>query len=357
VTYEPYGVAAIISPYNFPLHLMTRSLAPALMAGNTCVCKASSITPTTLAMMAEAFHEAGVPEGVLNVIHGRGSVCGDEITRNKEVDIVGFTGSEEVGRELLRASADSQLMKKVVLELGGKGPMIVFPDSDIEVATDASVIGFCKNQGEVCSAITRLILHKDIYDEYLDMLVKKVTSLKMGPTLEDTTEFGTLISPEHLKSVDNDVKKAVEQGAKIRCGGKQYTEGSCAKGSYYEPTILEDVSPDMECFQKEIFGPVLTVTKFETAEEGIDLANNTMFGLGANVFSGNMKRAYWVSKKLNAGSVWINMCYGAQMSCPFGGNKNSGQGREYGTAGLKEYLRIKNNCWGVRDEGDSDFCE
>ena len=357
VTYEPYGVAAIISPFNFPLHLMTRSLAPALMAGNTCVCKASSITPTTLALLAEAFNQAGVPSGVFNVVHGRGSICGDAITKSKEVDIIGFTGSEEVGREILKTSADSSLMKKVILELGGKGPMIVFPDVDIEVATDASVIGFCKNQGQVCSAITRLILHGDIYDEYMELLVKKVTSLKIGAPLEESTEFGTLISADHLKKVDSYVKRAVEQKATIRCGGKKYTEGSCIKGSYYEPTILENVTPDMECFQKEIFGPVLVVIKFKTTEESIRLANNNMYGLGANVFTRNMKKAYWVSKKLNAGSVWINMCYGAQMSCPFGGNKNSGQGREYGEAGLKEYLKVKNNCWGVRDKGDNEFCD
>jgi acyl-CoA reductase-like NAD-dependent aldehyde dehydrogenase len=357
VTYEPFGVAAIISPFNFPLHLMTRSLAPALMAGNTCVCKASSITPSTLALLAEAFDEAGFPPGVVNIVHGKGSVCGDALTKNEYVDIIGFTGSEEVGRQLLRASADSPLIKKIVLELGGKGPMIVFPDCDMEVATDASLIGFCKNQGQVCSAITRLIIHEDIHDEYLDKLVKKCTSLKIGPTLDNTTEYGSLISAQHLKEVDDDVKKAVEQGAKILCGGKRYDSGECKNGNYYEPTILIDVSPDMECFQKEIFGPVLTVTKFETAKESIDLANNTTFGLGANVFSKNMKRAYWVSKKLNAGSVWVNMCYGAQMSCPFGGNKNSGQGREYGMAGLKEYLKVKNNCWGVRDDGDSEYCE
>ena len=155
---------------------MTRSLAPALMAGNTCVCKASSITPSTLALLAEAFDEAGVPSGVVNVVHGKGSVCGDALVKHAEVDIIGFTGSEEVGRKLLKVSADSPIMKKVVLELGGKGPMIVFPDCDLEVATDASLIGFCKNQGQVCSAITRLILHKDIYERYLEKLVKKVSS-------------------------------------------------------------------------------------------------------------------------------------------------------------------------------------
>ncbi|MBC8393961.1 MAG: aldehyde dehydrogenase [Deltaproteobacteria bacterium] len=356
-TYEPFGVAAIISPFNFPLHLMTRSLAPALMAGNTCVCKASSITPSTLALLAEAFDEAGVPSGVVNVVHGKGSVCGNALVKNAEVDIIGFTGSEEVGRKLLKVSADSPIMKKVVLELGGKGPMIVFPDCDLEVATDASLIGFCKNQGQVCSAITRLILHKDIYERYLEMLVKKVTRLKIGNILDDTTEFGSLISSQHLKEVDDDVKKAVEQGAKILCGGKRYDVGDCKNGNFYEPTILTNVTPEMECFQKEIFGPVLVVTKFETAQEGIDLANNTTFGLGANVFSQNMKKAYWVSKKLNAGSVWVNLCYGAQLSCPFGGNRNSGQGREYGMPGLKEYLKIKNNCWGVRDDGDSEYCE
>lgn len=345
VTYEPYGVAAIIAPYNFPLHLLTRSLAPALAAGNTCVMKAASVTPSTTAIMAEIFEEAGFPAGTVNVLHGLGSTVGSAMVSHKEVDVIGFTGSEAVGRELLRLSASSPVIKKCILELGGKGPAIVEPDADLEIATTAQIEGFTFNQGEVCCAITRVILHEDIYDQYLELLAKKCGEIKIGDPLDYETRMGALISEEHLRKVDAYVKEAVENGARIYYGGKRHLEGICGNGPFYMPTIITDISPDSRVCQEEVFGPVLSVMKYHTTEEAIELANNTSFGLGANIFTENLKKAYWIGQQLNAGSVWVNLPNGMHMACPFGGNKNSGQGREYGTYGLHEYLKIKNNMW------------
>ncbi|MDR1509410.1 MAG: aldehyde dehydrogenase family protein [Synergistaceae bacterium] len=347
VTYEPYGVAAVIAPYNFPLHLLTRSLAPALAAGNTCVCKASSITPSTAAILSEIAEEAKLPAGVINVLHGAGGLVGEALCTDENVDVIAFTGSQTVGRQILRYAADSKIIKKCVLELGGKGPNIVEPDCDMEEALSAQLDGFTFNQGEVCCAMTRLILHEDIYDEFLERLAEKASARVMGDTLDEKTNLGSLISEAHLEFVDKCVKDAIAQGAKLYCGGERYSEGVCAGGSYYKPTVLVDVTPDMQCFQEEIFGPVLVVTKYRDMDEAVKLANDSAFGLGANIFCNNHRKTYWAAKKINAGTIWVNMPNGSQMHTPFGGSKNSGMGREYGTYGLHEYLKIKNNVWNM----------
>ena len=347
-TYEPYGVAAVISPFNYPLHLMTRSLCPALAAGNTAVCKASSATPLSAALLAEIMAEAGVPKGVVNFISGSGATCGEALASNREVDVIAFTGSEEVGRRLLELSARSPVIKKTLLELGGKGPVIVEPDCDMESAVQCLLLGLCANQGEVCCATTRMYLHEAIYDEFLQKLKTAVCALKLGDTMDPATELGSLISPAHLARVDGFVQRAVAQGARLVCGGRQYAEGACAAGSFYLPTILDHVTQESECVRSEIFGPVLSVQKYRTIEEAVRLANDTDFGLGANLFTSDYRTAYFAARRINAGSVWVNMPNGSQMNCPFGGNKNSGLGREYGMPGLKEYLRVKNNMWNMR---------
>ncbi len=345
VTYEPYGVAAIIAPFNFPLHLLTRSLAPALAAGNACIMKAASATPSTTAILAEIFEEAGFPAGSVNVLHGSGSKIGSAIVSHKEVDVIGFTGSETVGRELMRLAASSPVIKKCVLELGGKDPAIVEPDANLEIATTAQIEGFTFNQGEVCCAMTRVILHEDVYEDYLKLLAKKCSEIKIGDPLNYETRMGALVSEEQLEKVDHYVKEAVTNGAELYYGGKRYTEGMCKDGPFYMPTILTNVSADSRVCQEEVFGPVLSVLKYKTTEEAIEIANNTSYGLGANIFTENLKKAYWIGQNLNAGCIWVNLPNGMHMACPFGGNKNSGQGREYGTYGLHEYLKIKNNMW------------
>lgn len=344
-TYEPFGVAAIIAPYNFPLHLMTRSLAPALAAGNTCVIKASSMTPSTTAMLGEVFEEAGLPAGVVNIIHGQGGTTGNALASNEEVDIIGFTGSESVGRELLKLSADAPVLKKCILELGGKGPVIVEPDADLSLAADAQINGFTFNQGEVCCAMTRLIIHETVKNRYLEILKERCEGLRIGLPMDEETQMGCLISESHLESVDRYVKEGIEAGARLVCGGKRYMEGLCSKGAYYEPTILDGVRPDMRIWRDEVFGPVLSVITYSDTEEALRLANDTRFGLGSNIFTRDLKKAYQMAKKINAGMVWVNMGNGMHMAAPFGGNKNSGMGREYGIYGLREYMKVKNNTW------------
>lgn len=352
-TYEPFGVAAIIAPYNFPLHLMSRSLAPALAAGNTCVIKASSITPSTTAILGEIFEEVGLPAGVVNIVHGQGSLVGNAMVSHEEVDVIGFTGSEMVGRELMRLSADAPVIKKCILELGGKGPVIVEPDADLEIAADAQINGFTFNQGEVCCAMTRLIVHEDVKEAYLKILKSKCAQIKIGPPLDEGTQMGCLISEKHLESVDNYVKEAVSQGAEIFCGGKRFSEGACANGAYYEPTILTGIRPDMRIWKEEVFGPVLSVVTYRDTQEALRLANDTKFGLGSNIFTKDLRKAYQMAKKINAGMVWVNMGNGMHMAAPFGGNKNSGMGREYGSYGLHEYMKVKNNTWRMTTrEGD-----
>lgn len=345
VTYEPYGVAAVIAPFNFPAHLMTRSLAPALAAGNTCVIKASSMTPTSVAILGEIFEEAGLPKGTVNIVQGPGGTVGGYLVGNPEVDVVGFTGSETVGRSLLRISADAPVIKKCVLELGGKGPAIVEPDADLENAAEAQINGFTFNQGEVCCAMTRLIVHEDVETQYLRILKEKCEAIRIGYPLDESTQMGCLISEKHLEEVDHYVKEAVTAGAELVCGGERYSEGVCSAGPYYKPTIVRNVTEDMPIWSDEVFGPVLAVTTYRNSDEALKKANNTNFGLGSNIFTRDLKKAFLMSKKINAGMVWVNMGNGMHMAAPFGGNKNSGMGREYGTYGIHEYLKVKNNMW------------
>ncbi len=347
VTYEPYGVVAVISPYNFPLHLLTRSLCPALAAGNTAVLKASSMTPATTALLGEILVDAGFPPGVINVVSGAGATVGESLASDRDVDVIAFTGSEAVGRRLMELSARSPIIKKTVLELGGKGPYIVEPDCDLDEAAAAAVTGLAFNQGEVCCAMTRLILHESIYEDFLTRLASRLDALVIGPPLDPATQIGSLVNAAQLERVDAYVRAAIGRGARLVCGGERYAVPPCDKGSFYRPTVLDRLAEVEPCWREEIFGPVLVAKPYRELKEAVAMANDSDFGLGANLFTRDYRRAYWASKRLNAGSVWVNVNNGAQMNAPFGGNKNSGMGREYGVFGLHEYLRAKNNCWNV----------
>jgi acyl-CoA reductase-like NAD-dependent aldehyde dehydrogenase len=245
----------------------------------------------------------------------------------------------------MRQSANAPILKKLVLELGGKGGVIVEADADLDIATTCQIEGFTFNQGEVCCAMTRVIIHEDVINDYLELLKQKCAAIKIGDPLDDETRMGALISEEHLKRVDGYVQRALGQGAHLYYGGRRYSEGECAKGPFYMPTILTNTNPEMEAWKHEIFGPVLCVASYKELNHAIELANNTDFGLGANIFTQDLKKAYHIGKKLNAGCIWVNLPNGMHMACPFGGNKNSGMGREYGSYGLREYLKIKNNMW------------
>ena len=352
VTYEPYGVVGSIVPWNFPLHLATRTLCPAVATGNSVVLKPSSFTPITAILLGEIILEAGFPPGVVNIISGPGDTAGNAMLSHPDINMISFTGSLEVGRKVLEASAKPRI-KKVILELGGKGPFIAEADCNIDGAVNSLIVGFCLEQGEVCCASTRLFLHEKIYKEFMEKLVARAKSLKLGETMDPTTQMGALISRTQLEKVDGCVKEAIRDGAKLVCGGEKLNVSPFNKGNYYKPTILENVTNDMRCAQEEIFGPVLVVIKYQKLEEAIKQANDTVYGLSATIWSENIKTLYWAAKKLDAGTVWMNTNVMSKIEAPYGGNKDSGLGREDGTIGLKEYLKVKNNILFVGKEYDN----
>jgi aldehyde dehydrogenase (NAD+) len=352
VTYEPYGVVGSIVPWNFPLHLATRTLCPAIATGNTVVLKPSSFTPITAILLGEIILEAGFPPGVVNIISGPGDTAGNAMLSHPNIDMISFTGSLEVGQKVLEASAKPRI-KKVLLELGGKGPFIAEPDCNIDGAVNSLIQGFCLNQGEVCCASTRLFLHEKIYEEFMKKLATRVKSLRLGDTMDRSTQMGALISKGQLEKIGSYVKEAIRDGAKLVCGGEKFNVPPFDKGNYYKPTILENVTNDMRCAQEEIFGPVLVVIRYKELEEAIKQANDTVYGLSATIWSENPRTLYWAAKKLDAGTIWMNTNVMSKIEAPYGGNKDSGLGREDGVIGLKEYLKIKNNILFVGKEYDN----
>jgi aldehyde dehydrogenase (NAD+) len=343
VTYEPYGVVACIAPWNYPIHLLTRSICPALAAGNTIVAKPSSFTSITAQLLSEVFLEAGFPKGVYNAIPGPGSVVGEALLAHDDVALVALTGSEEVGRRLMTASAQARMIKKLILELGGKSASIVEPDCDMEGAVNGVILGFCANQGEICCGATRLLLSDEIYDPFMEKLIRKLSTVRVGDSLDEHSQMGALVNKRHRDSVHRFVAQAVEQGGKIRCGGTPLTGGIYDQGAFYPPTVIDNVTEKMTIFHEEVFGPVLAVTKYHTTDEAIRLANATRFGLAACVFSENPRKLYQVARRLDAGTVWMNTASLSNIEAPFGGNRNSGIGRENSEEGLLEYLKVKNN--------------
>lgn len=350
-TWEPYGVVGCIIPWNFPLHIATRTICPAISAGNTVVLKASSLAPITCQMLGEIFFEAGYPEGVLNIVSGSGSITGEAMLNHPGIDMISFTGSTSVGRRCLRASADSNI-KKVILELGGKGPFIAESDCKISEAVNSLIIGFCVMQGEVCCASTRLYAHEDIYDEFVNLLVKRINSIKIGDIMDPETKMGSLIDENQLNTVDNYIKRAVNQGAKLLCGGKRIMDPPLDKGFFYTPTVLEVKDNRIECVQEEIFGPVCTVMKYKSFDEALKMANDNIYALGATIWSENVRKLIKAARTLNAGIVWMNTNVRSKIEASYGGNKMSGIGREGGEVGLMEYLKCKNNVLLLGDEGN-----
>lgn len=353
VMYEPYGVVGAITPWNFPLHLATRAVCPAMATGNTVVAKASSLSPITPILMGEILEEAGVPAGVVNIVSGPGSVTGEALISHPDVAMITFTGSLEIGRKILEASAKAPIIKKTILELGGKGPFIVEPDCNLDDAVNQLIKGFCLMQGEVCCASTRLFLQEDIYDKFMDLLVKRVESIKLGDNLDSSTQMGALISEQQLELVTERVNNAVKEGAKLLTGGERYSEPPCDKGFFYKPTVLADVKNTMTCAREEIFGPILVVIKYKDFDDAIKMANDNQYALGASVYTENVRKLFYASRKIDAGTVWLNTNVMSKIEAPYGGNKNSGLGREDGIIGLKEYMKVKNNVLNLSEEVDN----
>ena len=337
---EPVGVVGAIVPWNYPLQLAVWKVAPALACGCSVVLKPSEMTPLTALRLAEIAMEAGVPEGVLNVVTGYGWTAGDAIGRHMDIDKVSFTGSTRTGRALLKASAESNL-KRVSLELGGKSPNIIFPDCDMDAAIKAAFWGIFSNKGEICSAGSRLLLHADVHDKFLETLVSRAKRTKVGDPLDKGTTMGSQISETQMNRILGYIESGVEQGAKLLCGGARDTEGTNAKGFFVKPTVFSEVTPDMKIAQEEIFGPVLSAIRFRNMEEAVEIANGTVYGLVSAVWTKDIKLAHRMASEIKAGSVWINTYNGFDTASPFGGYKQSGFGRDLGSHALEQYTNVK----------------
>lgn len=336
---EPIGVAGLIVPWNFPLLMSAWKIAPALAAGNTIVYKPAEITPLTAYKLFEIIHDVGVPKGVINLLLGRGSVVGQTISESHAVDIVSFTGSTEVGREVMNAATGN--LKKVSLELGGKSPNIIFADADFDMAIDYSLYGIYYGAGQVCSAASRILVQETIYEKFLEAFVSRAKQIKVGPGLDETSEMGAIVSEDQLNTILNYIDIGKKEGATLVTGGSRITDHNLEQGFFIEPTVFTDVTSDMRIVQEEIFGPVVTIQPFKDEAEAINLANETDYGLAGAVFSRDSAKAMRVIKKVRAGITWINSYHSTYDGAPWGGYKQSGIGRGLGKYGLEEYQEIK----------------
>lgn len=334
---EPLGVCAAIIPWNFPLVMSAWKLAPALAAGNTVVLKPAEQTPLTALKLAELCLEAGMPPGVVNVLNGPGETVGAALVAHPGVDKVAFTGSTEVGKQVMAEA--SKTLKRVTLELGGKSPNLIFEDANLKAAVEGSLFAIYDNAGQCCNARSRVLVHESIYDAFVAMFVEKAQKIRVGDPTDPKTQIGALVSREQWERVDGYVKLGVEEGATLVLGGAR-PEGFAA-GHYYQPTVLAGVDNGMRVAQEEIFGPVVTVTKFANEAEAVTLANQSVYGLYATVYTADVARAHRVASKLRAGGVSINTPGGTFPGVPFGGIKQSGFGRELSMETLKHYTEEK----------------
>ncbi|WP_049923339.1 aldehyde dehydrogenase family protein [Halopiger djelfimassiliensis] len=331
---EPYGVSGQVVPWNFPFNLTARGVAPALVAGNTVVVKPAPTTPLSALHLAELCREAGVPDGVVNVVPG-GSEPGAALTAHDGVDQLTFTGSVPTGQAVMESAAET--ITPVTLELGGKNSAIVMPDADLDEAVFWTAIGIFTNAGQICSAADRALVHESIYDEFLERIVERAESYTLGPGTDDP-DMGPLNHAEHFEKVVDYIDIGVTEGATLETGG----EPPEREGQFVPPTVFSDVEPEMRIAQEEIFGPVLTVIPFSDREEAITIANDVDYGLTGGVFSQDVKQALAMAREVDAGSVYVNEWFGGSTETPFGGTKKSGIGREKGLEALDSYLQTKN---------------
>ncbi|CAB3393575.1 2-hydroxymuconic semialdehyde dehydrogenase [Kyrpidia spormannii] len=338
---RPVGVAGLISPWNLPLLLLTWKVAPCLAAGNTCVIKPAELTPTTATKLAEICQEAGLPDGVLNVVHGFGpDAAGSALTEHPDVNLISLTGETSTGKAVMRAAATN--LKRVAFELGGKNPNIIFADADLDDAVETTVRSSFSNQGEVCLCGSRVYVERPIYDEFLQRMVEKARNLVVGDPFDERTNVGALISEEHLNRVEGFIERAVKEGGRILAGGRRPQH--LTRGYYLEPTIIVDVDRRCEIVQQEVFGPVITVQPFYSEDEVIEQANDTHYGLSATIWTTNLKRAHRVAARLEAGIIWINTWFLRDLRTPFGGMKQSGIGREGGVHSFEFFTELTNVC-------------
>ncbi len=336
---EPIGVCVGIIPWNFPLSMAFWKIAPAIAMGNTIVLKPATSTPLGALIIAEAAKAAGIPDGVINVIAGPGGELGNILCTHSSVDKIAFTGSTEVGRQIMKMGADT--VKKVTLELGGKSANIILDDADLDLAVEGAAFGTFFHQGQVCESGTRVLVSSKIYDEFLEKLKKRTENLRLGYQLDPSSHQGPLVNATQLATVEQYVELGKQEGARLVTGGERAQVEGLEGGFYYKPTVFADVKNSMRIAQEEIFGPVVCVIKYDTDDEAVEIANDSMYGLGGGVFSSSNARAERIARQVKTGTMWINNYHAFGDFCPFGGYKQSGIGRELGEAGLKEYTEIK----------------
>jgi aminomuconate-semialdehyde/2-hydroxymuconate-6-semialdehyde dehydrogenase len=337
---RPVGVVGIISPWNLPLLLMTWKLAPTLAAGNTVVIKPASLTPTTATLMGAICKEAGVPDGVVNIVNGSGGVVGNALTEHKDVDAITFTGETLTGQTIM-ASA-SKTLKKLSYELGGKNPNIIFADSDLDEVIETTLKSSFVNQGEVCLCGSRIYVERPAYDEFIQKFVAKTKELVVGDPFDPKTKVGALVSKEHYERVLGYIDLAKKEGGEILCGGVR-PEG-VEKGYYLEPAIITGLDRKRCVVKEEIFGPVVTVIPFDTEEEALDQVNDTEYGLSASIWTNDLRRAHRIAREVEAGIIWVNTWFLRDLRTPFGGLKQSGIGREGGAHSCEFYSELSNIC-------------
>lgn len=342
-TRTPIGVAGCISPWNLPLYLFTWKIAPALAAGCTVVAKPSELTPLTAFLFSKLCIEAGLPAGVLNIVHGLGNKVGQAIVEHPEVAAISFTGGTVTGKKI--AATAAPMFKKLSLELGGKNPNIIFADCDFEQAISTSINSSFSNQGEICLCGSRILVERSIYQKFVDEFVKRTQELTVGDPLEEKTRIGALISEAHMNKVLSYIDLAKSEGGKILCGGKRIKiSGRCEQGYFVEPAVIVGLDQDCRTNQEEIFGPVVTIMPFDKEEEAIAYANSNAYGLSATIWTENLKRAHRVAHQVKSGIIWVNCWLLRDLRTPFGGMKQSGVGREGGWEALRFFTETKNIC-------------
>ncbi|GAB4155573.1 MAG: 5-carboxymethyl-2-hydroxymuconate semialdehyde dehydrogenase [Winogradskyella sp.] len=339
---QPIGVVGCISPWNLPLYLFTWKIAPAIAAGNCVVAKPSEVTPMTAYLLGEICNEAGLPKGVLNIVHGLGTTTGQAIIEHPDIKAISFTGGTATGAHIAKVAAP--MFKKLSLELGGKNPNIIFSDCDYEDMLETTVRSSFANQGQICLCGSRIFVEETIYKKFKADFVEKVKGLKVGHPSKKDTNIGALVSKPHLEKVKSYIEIAKEEGATILCGGNEVTVEGFENGYYLQPTVIEVKTDDCRVNQEEIFGPVVTIMPFKTEDDVLNMANKVKYGLSATLWTNNLKRTMRMSNKLQAGIVWVNTWMLRDLRTPFGGVKASGVGREGGFEALRFFTEAKNVC-------------
>jgi len=341
---QPRGIAGLISPWNLPLYLLSWKIAPAIAVGNTAIAKPSELTPMTAYMLCEIAREAGLPNGVLNVVHGTGPNVGAAITAHPKINTISFTGGTVTGRKVAEACAP--LFKKVSLELGGKNPNIVFADADLDAAIAGSVRSSFANQGQICLCGSRVFVERSAYNDFVERFIDQASQLKMGDPLDEKTEQGAIVNKAQLDKIKFYVDLGQKEGGKIALGGNapEPPNDRCREGYFFPPTVITGLPVSCRTNQEEIFGPVVTITPFDNEEEVIAYANDCDYGLASSVWTQNLNRAHRVAEQINTGTVWVNCWLVRDLRVPFGGMKQSGVGREGGEEALRFFTEPKNVC-------------